>query len=67
MHVSDSCADPESFARGSDFDNVFFFFFLREEGTNKYHYKRAPSFRKVPFEWSFAGGPQMTQQWMLAW
>ena len=41
----ESCADPESFARGgSNFDNFFllyvFFCLMREDGS-KYHYKWA--------------------------
>ena len=38
-----TCADPQKFARGGSTLTAFFFlfFFLREEDTNKYHYKWA--------------------------
>ena len=56
------CADPESFVRGSYFDNVFFYSWWGE-GWSKYHYKRA--IIGPPAKHFFC--LSLACQWWLAW
>ena len=56
------CEDPESFARGGQtLQRFFFVFFLM--GGSKYHYISRPSSAasETPFKWRFASVPMITR------